>query len=199
MSENVHVPSSFHRFWARLIDGAVVATFLMPALRSTIGADLGAEAGAVELSWWLVLYVAAAPVAYETIALWIFGTTVGKWVFSLRVVAAGRPSVPPTGPSSLLRSLTGQLDLIFGHAVQALALFRNDRTHLADWVAGTRVVAARARGTAARPRILAGAIAVFVLGSAGWAVAGFFVKTLSWNANGLTAGAGWFLFFLGHF
>lgn len=182
----IFVPTTASRLWARAIDAAIVGVFLAPAFGwSWFFADHGE---AVTIPWALLVYLVAVPVLYETLAIWIFGQTFGKWVFSLHVVSARDDRRAADGWQSLLRAFAGRSTLIFSHGPHAFMFFRYDRTHLIDWVAGTRVVASRVRPDRPAPRVALGLIAVFIFGSAGWMTASGFMRDLGWDRHGVTFG-----------
>lgn len=64
--------------------------------------------------------------------------TPGKFLFGLRLV--GRESDDLNWTQAFVRTAADDLAAVAGLATRCLALLRFDRTHLSDWVAGTRLI-----------------------------------------------------------
>lgn len=184
-SKPIFIPSTANRLWAKAIDSILVWIFLVPAFGWTSGFFFG-RGEMISVPWSLLAYLILVPIAYETLAIWIFGQTVGKWVFSLHVVSSTDDRAPVTGWQSVLRAVGGRYSLIFSHAIHAFMFYRHDRTHLVDWVAGTRVVASRARPDRPKPRAFVAGLAVLLFAVAGWTTASAFVKNLTFDRQGVT-------------
>lgn len=172
------------RLGAKAIDQLMVAIAMWPAF----GAALWAVQGESHLwmSWPYLFYFLLVPVAYDTISNWFFGRTVGKWVFSLRIVDHNHPQQVPSVGAFFVRAVAERLSFFFSWAVYALGWLRRDRRHFADWMAGTQVV--NEDGSALQgPRRPVLALVVMVLFAvAGWETASRVAPLLQWDASGIT-------------
>lgn len=177
------VPSSALRIWAKVIDNLIVAVFLFPAFGWLAFSLFGSES--LWISWPFVIYLVLVPLLYEALSLWIFGTSFGKWVFFLKVVQSRDSRRSLTLGQAMVRALAGRLSLFFSHAVQALALFKYNRTHLADWLSGSRVVTTRPRPKQARLHWIVGSIAVAVFAWSGLMFAILMLQHLDFTSAGL--------------
>ncbi|MBI3878832.1 MAG: RDD family protein [Verrucomicrobia bacterium] len=74
---------------------------------------------------------------YYTLTTWIWGATLGKFIFGLRVVRTDDSAVGFT--KSALRFLGSVVSTIFGLGYLFI-VFRADKRALHDLIAGTRVV-----------------------------------------------------------
>lgn len=184
-TKTIFIPSTANRLWARMIDAVVIWIFLVPAFGWSYGFFF-IPGEVVSIPWALFIYLAVVPIAYEALSIWIFGQTAGKWVFSLHVVSASDDRRPVTGWESLLRAVAGRFTLIFSQAVYAFMFFRYDRTHLADWIAGSRVITSRARPDRSRVRPFLAGLSILLFGVVGWAMASAFAQNLDWNGQGVT-------------
>lgn len=177
-----HIPSLSRRFCARLIDFILCGFLLMPALGWKVlvfGFD------DLALPWGLLIYVLMVPILYESLALWMFGATFGKWALGLRLVASKDDRHSSGYAACLLRVLVMQGMFFVGVALPALAWLRYDRTHLGDWMAGTRVLAL---GPALRPvRLHVGRalVVIFVVGAISLMNAAEKIQSLYWGKNGV--------------
>lgn len=177
------VPSSALRVWAKAVDEALMTVFLVPAFG--FSAFYLFSGGPVWISWPFLAYLFAVPLLYEGLSLWFFGTTFGKWLFFLKVVDAKNPSSPLQAGQTFTRALAGRLTLFFSYAVQAMALFRYDRTHLADWLGRTRVVTTRRRPRQVTIHWIVGTLAFTLCLFSGLAVASAFLGQVSFEAKGV--------------
>lgn len=176
------VPSTALRFWARLVDGVMVGVFLVPAFGLSA---FSLFSGPIWISWPFVAYLLLVPVLYEALSVWIFGTTFGKWLFFLRVVPAHDSSAELKASQIFNRALAGQFSFFFAYAPQSLLLFRYDRTHLVDWLGGTRVVTTRLREKKIRIHWLFGAFLFLLFFFSGMEAASLFVGGLSLSTQGI--------------
>lgn len=177
------VPSTSLRIWAKAVDDLLITFLLIPAFGfSAFNLFSG---GPLWISWAFLAYFLLIPLLYEGLALWIFGTTFGKWLFFLRVVPATDPRRPLEAGQAFTRALAGRFSFFFSYAVQATAIFRYDRTHLADWLGGTRVVTERPRPRRVSIHWIVGSVAIVVLLMSGLTVATLFLRGVSIESTGL--------------
>lgn len=182
-----HVPSTSDRIWARALDHFVIALLLVPAFGWRAFAPFAS--GDVWFSWSFFLYLALMPIAYETLAVWVFGTTVGKWVYSLRVVSVRQGQGAPGFWDSLVRTLVNSFSLLISYAGYSLMFFQTDRSHVGDWMAKTRVVCARDRRDPPRLRPVLALILIHAFGLLGLASAMAFTRGVEWNSRGVSVRA----------
>lgn len=144
-----YVPSTWKRILAYSLDEIFMIPFYLPFVGIGIQFFWGEEDIVISLlQFFLILFV---PAVYEFVFLLLLQSTPAKWFLGLKVVPAHDWEADLSWQQALLRALTKRLSLFTSTAMYVLALFRYDRTHLADWVAETRVVQATPRH--ARPRI----------------------------------------------
>lgn len=177
------VPSSALRVWAKAVDDLMITVLLIPAFGFSAFYLFSGEP--IWISWPFVIYLLLVPLLYEGLSLWYFGTTFGKWLFFLKVVDARNPGVSLRPGQTFTRALAGRLTLFFSYAVQALALFRYDRTHLADWLGQTRVITTRQRPRQVTIHWIVGSIAFTLCLFSGLAVASAFMKQVSFETMGV--------------
>ena len=92
---------------------------------------------------WAFLAAMAVAFLYHLFAEWLTGTTLGKRLFSLRVV--GDDGTPLSFVGSLLRNALRLVDgLGYWSVAVAVIVARGDGKRLGDWVGGTLVVEAPA-------------------------------------------------------
>jgi len=175
-----YVPSTWRRLWAKLIDQVFVGLLFVPFLPLYWQAWQSGE-GLIEVSIWLGVYLLVAPIFYEFLFLYLFSRTPGKWLLGLRVVCADHLENDLGWENCLLRALVARLDFFFSWAIYALAFWRYDRTHLADWVAGTRVVQAFSRPQRPKKRWLLGIFFVLMFGLEGWVNAISILQQVDWQ------------------
>jgi hypothetical protein len=136
--EEVYVPSTLKRLLAFSVDQTFLLFFYLPFYK--IFWQLFASDGEVIISLNVLFLLFLIPAIYEFIFLVLFQATPGKLLFNLKVVPSRDSSSALSLSSCVLRPLVGRFTLFFSWAVYAVAFFRFDRTHVADWVAETRVV-----------------------------------------------------------
>ncbi len=176
----LHVPSTGSRVAARLLDEIIIGLFCLPVLIPLFWgrSDLWTP-------WPWVIYLCEVPLMYESLSIWVFSQSLGKWVFSLQVCSNRNPKLELNFWQCLLRSLVGRLTLFFSWAPQALALFRYDRTHLADWLAQTRVISLRPNPKRTRIRPWWGVIFIFLFLETGLSSAALFFQSLEISGKGV--------------
>ena len=143
------LPPISHRMAARLIDLVIVT---LPVAIATL-TFIEIEDGVVrldEVPWWMLAVQVGVAVAYETLALMWFGTTLGKWALGLKVVRysdGGRPDPTRSAQRTLLPNVFAAVPVAFIAALQwavyATAAFHPLRRGFHDRYAGTLVVRSR--------------------------------------------------------
>lgn len=131
------IPRSWKRLLAHVIDQVVGLILVSPVLFFAFSAYWNNEE--IVLHWSLVLFYVLVPIVYETMSYFLFQSTIGKWVFNLKLVFRGSDKALDLG-TCLLRVITSRLSWFLSLAPFALIFLRYDRTHIADWIAGTRVI-----------------------------------------------------------
>lgn len=156
--EMCYVPSTWRRLMAYGLDQIVSLLFYLPFLKTFFLLIFTEEE--VFVSWVELIVMFIIPAVYEGLFLMVMQRTPGKWIMGLKVVPFSDPEAQLTWDQCVLRPITSRLTFFFGWAVYALAFFRYDRTHLADWVANTRVIQMEPRRSPARLRWLMGSFFV---------------------------------------
>ena len=141
--ESYHIPSTWARLIARAVDQLASSVFYLPFASYFIEMMFTENDVLISLPKLFVLFM--IPAIYECVFLIFMQRTPGKWLMGLTVVPADDAHGKLRWDHCVSRPLTGRLSLFFSLAIYALAFFRYDRTHLCDWVAGTRVVQAKPR------------------------------------------------------
>lgn len=160
--EVVYVPSTVKRLLAFCVDQAFLLFFYLPFYKIFWQLVVSDAEVIISLNVLILLYL--TPAFYEFIFLVMWQATPGKLFFNLKVVPYRESSAALNLSSCLLRPLVGRFTLFFSWAIYALAFFRYDRTHLADWVAETRVVQYSPRWSRPKVRfVLASFIIIFYL------------------------------------
>lgn len=136
--DNVYIPSTWRRLIAKGIDSVIRSVFYLPFAKSFFLLLFTDDDVRISLASLFVMFI--IPVIYELVFLLFMQATPGKWLMGLKVVPFGDPLALLDWRQCILRPLTERLSFFFSLAIYALAFFRYDRTHLADWVAETRVV-----------------------------------------------------------
>lgn len=154
--EDVYVPSTWKRLFAAGIDQIFIFLFYIPFAKTFFDLFFTDEDVYISLAKLLVMFL--VPALYEFLFLMIMQATPGKWILGLKVVPANNAFEELTPGQCILRPLTGRLNFFFAWGIYALAFFRYDRTHLADWVAETRVIQFNPRPTRTKIRWVLGTI-----------------------------------------
>lgn len=164
MGTLMETASTERRLLAFSIDSFFHFLCFLPVWIQTMGSYLKTQVLALDVNWLLIglLFV----LFYKWLFLYFLGGTVGKLIAGLRVVPAFDPSQSLGLMQSLLRVLTDSLSIFFGHALRALAFFRLDRTHVADWVAETRVMQFKPRKSYTVRRWIVALVVMFFSGTA---------------------------------
>lgn len=178
---NAWVSSTSDRFWARAIDEALVGALSAPVAIPLL-MDFFAN-GYWAMPWMALGFFILLHVAYEWTSYAFFQATPGKWVMGLRLVDADDPMKELTDAQIFLRILSMRFQFFFSWAPFALAFYRYDRTHLADWLAGTRVASDHRRARHAKLRWISGGVFVIVFFFAGLESSGRLLASLEWDQN----------------
>jgi uncharacterized RDD family membrane protein YckC len=173
----IYVPNTTRRLFARLIDQLITLIFYIPIAKAAMLLILTDQE--VEISVYLLILMGLIPAIYEGMWLWLMQQTPGKWFLGLKVVSSDDPDRPLDWQQCVMRALVGRLDLFVSLAVYATAFFRYDRTHLADWLAETRVVQEKPRLKPAQCRWILGSLFVLIYSLQGLEQAAHFLKNAS--------------------
>lgn len=158
--DKIFVPSTWRRLMAHGIDQGLQLVLYIPFGKSFFLLIFTDESVRISLVELFVLFM--IPALYEWVFLTLMQATPGKWMMGLKVVPFSSPLEALSWQHCFLRPLVGRLSFFFSWGIFALAFFRYDRTHLADWMAETRVVqfVPRIRRASVRP-ILGALLCVF--------------------------------------
>ncbi len=155
---NFFTANTFRRFLALGLDHLVYGIFYLPVSIQAWFSYF--RSGYMEVEWRLLILCFVLQFFFRVSFLRFLGATPAKLFFGLRIVnrhTGGELS----WPQALIRVLTEHLSFFFGNSFLLLAFLRLDRTHLADWLAETRVVQLTPRLKPPHRRILFG-LAFFV-------------------------------------
>lgn len=177
--DNVYVPSTFRRLIAQGIDQAVRLIFYIPFLKSFFLLIFTDDP--VRVSFYTLGLMFLIPAIYEFIFLVMMQATPGKWFMGLKVVPFSHSNEALDWRQCVLRPLTERLTFFFSWAVYALAFFRYDRTHLADWVAETRVVQFKPRSSRANVRWVTGSLLIFLYVYEGLVSSAAVLRVVDWQ------------------
>lgn len=155
---DVYVPSTWRRLAAQGVDSLLRLFFYLPFARMFFLLIFTDDDVRISLVQLLIIFL--VPAVYEFIFLVLFQATPGKWLMGLKVVPFAQPTEKLQWGQCVLRPLVERLTFFFSWALYATAFFRYDRTHLADWVAETRVVQFTPRVTRSRIRWFLGTLFV---------------------------------------
>lgn len=173
-----HVPSTWKRLFAFSLDEILMIPFYFPFLG--IGLQYFWGEGDVQISLLQFFLILMVPAVYEFVFLLLWQKTPAKWFFNLKVVPADNWEESLTWQQCLLRTLTKRLSVFVSSAIYALALFRYDRTHLADWVGETRVVQETPRPQRPKIRWILGTFFVIYFAGEGLVAASKVSKAIDW-------------------
>ena len=177
--ENYHIPSTWARLIARAVDQIASSVLYLPFASYFIEMMFTENDVIISLPKLFVLFL--IPAIYEGIFLFIMQKTPGKWLMGLTVVPNDDAHGKLRWDHCVIRPLTGRLSLFFSLAIYALAFFRYDRTHLPDWVAGTRVVQAKPRTKRTTIRWVVGTFLVLMCSYDGWMSASKIFDNIDWE------------------
>lgn len=132
------VASTYRRIFAFIFDSFISQIFWIPVTIQIIGSWLKSQEIQFDFRWVILSF--ALSFGYRVLFNYFLGGTVGKLLFGLRLVNKNDPEKGLGLLQAVIRVLAEQLSLFFSLAPQSLMFLRFDRTHVADWVAETRVV-----------------------------------------------------------
>lgn len=181
MTKDLALPQTLRRLAAHGVDEICIGLLLFPLWRLIW--DVFTTDEDVFISIPMLFFILFFPMLYQFVFLMLFSRTPGKWLLNMWVVDAHDSSQKISWAQALLRALTSRLSLFLSWAIYALAFFRYDRTHLADWVAETRVM--QESETPRRPRLhpwFAGFLVVFYAGE-GFSQAMMIWESIDWGSN----------------
>ena len=138
MIKKFNIPSIRGRLLAKIFDEGIVLIINFPLWIRIFHSYERSEV--LILHWGLVVYYFASKSTYEWFSTYFWGATIGKYLMGLRVIPCDHRTQHLGFSQALLRVLCNQLDIYVGWALYVVALGRFDRTHVADWIADTRVI-----------------------------------------------------------
>lgn len=176
-----HLPSTWRRLVARLLDDGYVFILQLPVI--IIFVTNVFRTNEFKIHWAHAVYFVLVRILYESLSLAFFSTTLGKRQLGLQVINQNKMADKSkiSLEQAILRSLVSQLSHIFGWSLFVTALYKYNRTHIADWVADTQVVSfiPRTKRPQVRWVFATGFIFLFLTGSIKGAVVA--VQSLTWN------------------
>lgn len=155
-----YIPSTWRRLAAKGIDSLIRAIFYLPFIKSFFLLIFTDEDVTISLVSLFVMFI--TPAIYEFVFLVFMQATPGKWLMGLKVVPFSDVGANLDWRQCFLRPFVERFSFFFSLAIYAVAFFRYDRTHLADWIAETRVVQFALRPTPTKIRWFLGSILVLV-------------------------------------
>lgn len=175
-----YFPSTYRRlvaffldkFFKNILRGPVVYFIIVDYLKHDV----------IRIHIYHLCYVILLELLYDVFILSIWGKTPGKYLTGLAVVDR-QTKVGISFSQSLLRYLVGLLHLFFGWAIYALAFFKRQRTHLADWIAGTQVVSLNHPRATPKIRWIVGLFLCISISSDSWHKAKIAMKSYSWTEH----------------
>lgn len=181
MTNKLYLPQSLRRITAYGIDQCCLVLLLFPLWKIvwevfTLDNDLFLSLPAF---FFLLLF----PALYQFVFLSFFSRTPGQWVMGLWVVSGRDDRRRVSVWQALLRALGMRLSLFFSYGIYLVALFRYDRTHLADWIAETRVMQESETPRRIRLHPILGALLVFLYVSDGFSRAILTYECIDWGSG----------------
>lgn len=155
-----YFPSTLRRLAAKGIDSLIRSVFYLPFIKSFFLLAFTDEDVTISLISLFVMFI--TPVIYEFVFLVFMQATPGKWLMGLKVVPFSDVAADLDWRQCFLRPFVERLSFFFSLAIYAVAFFRYDRTHLADWIAETRVVQFAPRPASTKIRWFLGSILILV-------------------------------------
>ncbi|MGZ3772195.1 MAG: RDD family protein [Pseudobdellovibrionaceae bacterium] len=177
--DNVYIPSTWRRLFAKGLDFLFRSIFYFPFIKYFFLLFFTEEEVTISLASLLVMFL--MPAVYEFVFLLFMQATPGKWLFGLKVVPLRNSAGSLDWRQCVLRPLTERLTIFFSLSIYAFAFFRYDRTHIADWVAETRVVQVIPRLKRTKIRWFLGTLFVAVNLVEGVSSAAKMLSAVDWN------------------
>lgn len=155
-----YFPSTWRRLAAHFVDHALITLMQMPVWIAVVLQYIRTDQ--LQIHWAHLVYLILVSILYETVCLAFFSTTIGKWQWNLKVISRQKTDEDKsvTFEQALVRTLIMRFSFFFGWSIFGLAFFKYNRTHLADWIAGTQVVGMNER---ARPTEVRWVLAIGIL------------------------------------
>ena len=178
MRGEAYFPSTWRRLLAYFIDQGISLLFYLPFAGTVYKMVFTTEDVYLSVVELLVLFL--MPAVYEFVFLLLMQRTPGKAVCGLWVVPFANVNEKLDWRQCVLRPLVGRLSFFFSWRIFALAFFRFDRTHLADWVAETRVVQSSKRENAPTIRWFVGLILVVSYAYEGLVSSSAVINSIDW-------------------
>lgn len=125
------------RLGARIVDQLIKALMTWYLWAEIYGGFLKGHS-LVSIHWTWVLFALLVYSGYDTVSLYFFGTTIGKYLFNLYVISPQRQQLGFL--QCLLRTVAGFFSLFFSWTPYVTALWRTDRAHWIDLLCETRVL-----------------------------------------------------------
>ena len=173
-----HLPSTWRRLLAHYFDSCYILILQSPVIVRVVLDYLKTDH--LRISWPYLIYFLAVSMTYEILSLYFFSATLGKYQWKLRVIGQDS-NLTLRLDQIILRVLTSRLSFFLGGSIFALALFKYDRTHLADWVARTQVVSLKHRKKAPKIRWIVGSLLVLIIASENLKSASGYLSMTSWQ------------------
>ena len=148
-----------------MVDNTIVSILLIPLWIQMLSSWSKTQTVYVEWKWLILCFL--LQFFYRWIFLAVFGGTLGKMIFGLRVVNK-KDGQPVTYLQSLIRVICDHFSFFFAEAFKALLFLRIDRTHLSDWIAETQVRQATPRTHKPERRVLLTLVLFFYFFTAGF-------------------------------
>ena len=183
MDSAVYVPSTWRRLFAQGIDSILRTVMYLPFAKSFFLLMFTEERVVLPLEGFVFLLL--VPAIYEFLFLYLMQATPGKWLLGLKVVPQNNPHSELHWTQCVLRSLVERGALFISWGLYATAFFKYDRTHVADWVAETRVVQFSPRQSRPRIRWFLGLIFIFMYSYDGLRNAQNVLRMVDWQERQL--------------
>tara|TARA_B110001454_G_C12723156_1_gene435778 strand:- start:6812 stop:7435 length:624 start_codon:yes stop_codon:yes gene_type:complete len=176
-----YFPSTWRRLIAHFADRVYISLLQTPVWIK-VGMDY-INHDQFRIHWADFVYAVLVGFLYEILSLYFFSTTLGKWQMSLRVITRHKTeNNDAVGlDQAILRTLVSNLNFFFGWAIYALAFFKHNRTHLADWVAETQVVSLKERASLPRVRWILAAGFIFLTAGESLQTASITLNSMKWR------------------
>ncbi len=175
-----YFPSTWRRLVAHFVD-----RFYIGILQSPVWIKVGIDYmkhNELRLHWSHLAYAILVSFLYQVLSLYFFSTTLGKWQWSLKVISRHKNGSDDSigMDQAILRTLVSNLSFFFGWSMYALAFFKYNRTHLADWAAETQVVSLKERASLPHVRWILAIGFIFLTLSESLKTASITLNSIKW-------------------
>lgn len=177
--DDVYVPSTWKRLIAVTIDQLMILPFYLPFAKKFFTVFFTDDDVYLSLLQLFILFL--VPAFYEFVFLVVMQATPGKWLMGLKVVPHNSPYEELHWTHCVMRPVVGRLSFFFAWGIYALAFFRYDRTHLADWLAETRVIQFVPRARRAKLRWILGTVFVIMYAYEGLTYSSSVLNQIDWK------------------